>query len=92
MSVTIVGLERAHNAPKLDTLWTEMARYVSSAERTHRQETEVVWWADAERKEQVRGAMRLLTVEEWWAELGAERKDVEGVWPAAADREPALVL
>ncbi|WOO81827.1 uncharacterized protein LOC62_04G005345 [Vanrija pseudolonga] len=90
LSVTIVGLERAHNPPKLDTLWTEMGRYVSSAERTYGQETEVVWWGDGERKEQVRSAIRSLAVEQWWAELGSERKDIEGVWPAAADREPLL--
>ncbi|WOO81826.1 uncharacterized protein LOC62_04G005344 [Vanrija pseudolonga] len=75
LSITVVGLERVNDPPTADQLWAQLARYVSvwKAQRAP------IWWGDKTRKEEVRRAIRLVTFEEWWVELGA-RKEVEGVW------------
>lgn len=75
LSITVVGLERASAPPTTIRLWGEIARYITKGkgQRTP------PWWDERARKDRVRHAIRLITFEEWWAELG-DRKEVEGVW------------
>ncbi|KAL1412317.1 hypothetical protein Q8F55_000061 [Vanrija albida] len=82
-SITVVGLERAADAPTLDELWDEFGTYVAR----RRSNMKPARWGKGAFEEQLREGLRLLTVEEWWAELG-DRREVEGVWPKSAEDGP----
>ncbi|KAL1411925.1 hypothetical protein Q8F55_002912 [Vanrija albida] len=70
LSVTIVGLERAADPPTIDTVYCALT-------------TAICLPPYLNYSREIRSALRMLTIEEWWEELG-DRKEIEGVWPWSA--------